>query len=67
MSCPTDALMADARRVLRYLELNKSLGLGYEANQRELDGFSDSNWSTQHSILNFACVFGYEYSDSVAG
>lgn len=37
MSCPTDALMADARRVLRYLELNKSLGLKYEANQHELD------------------------------
>ena len=49
--------MADARRVLRYLELTKSLGLRYEADQRELHGFSDSDWGTRHSTTGYVFMF----------
>ena len=51
MSCPTEALYADALRVLYYLERTKDLGLTYEADSTALHGMTD--WAVKHSNSGF--------------
>jgi hypothetical protein len=53
MSCPTEALYADALRVLYYLERTKDLGLTYEADNTALHGMTDSDWAVKHSTSGF--------------
>ena len=40
---------AEAERVLRYLHRTSDIGLRFEASQRPLHGFSDSDWDIKHS------------------
>ena len=61
------------RRVLGYLFRTKHLGLRYEASERALHGYTDSDWATQHStsgwvfLLNQAAVsWGSRKQKSVA-
>ena len=57
MAFPTDELLRDAYRVLVYLDRTKSLGLRYQADQRDLAGASDSDWDVRHSTTGY--VFNY--------
>jgi hypothetical protein len=57
MSRPTPDLFKDARHVLGYLEKTKSLGLTYARNDKELYGFSDSDWATKHSTSGYVFMF----------
>ena len=49
MAYPTPELLADARRVLAYLDLTRELGLTYEADKAPMRGYSDSDWAVKHS------------------
>jgi len=57
MAFPTSDCLRDAYRVLVYLDRTKHLGLCYEADQRDLNGASDSDWATTHSTTGY--VFNY--------
>eukprot|EP00965_Chrysotila_dentata_P038395 1275760-Pleurochrysis_carterae.AAC.1 len=59
MSCPTQALLDDARRVLMYLYLHRAIGLRYVTLQHDdLHGFSDSDWATRHSTSGYVFLYG---------
>eukprot|EP00965_Chrysotila_dentata_P159538 5270490-Pleurochrysis_carterae.AAC.1 len=59
MSCPTGALLDDARRVLMYLYLHRTVGLRYVTLQHDdLHGFSDSDWATRHSTSGYVFLYG---------
>ena len=73
MSRPTPELLVAAERVLGYLIRTKHIGLRFEASERPLHGYSDSDWATQHStsgwvfMLNQAAVaWGSKKQKSVA-
>ena len=73
MSRPTPQLLEDAYRVLRYLYRTREIGLRYEASQKDLHGYSDSDWATRHStsgwvfLLNQAAIsWGSKKQKSVA-
>ena len=57
VSRPTTALLEDARRVLFYLERTSTLGLTYEADQRAVYGYSDSDWGVKHSTTGWCFVY----------
>ena len=59
--------------MLRYLHRTRDLGLRFEASQRPLHSYSDSDWATRHStsgwcfILNQAAIaWGSKKQKSVA-
>jgi hypothetical protein len=56
MSKPNDGLMADALRVLYYLERTKDLGLIYEGDNIALHGMTNSDWAVKHSTSGFVFV-----------
>ena len=73
MAKPNAAMLEAAMRVLGYLHRTRTLGLRYEATQRPLHGYSDSDWATRHStsgwvfILNQAAIaWGSKKQKSVA-
>jgi len=57
MSCPTEATMTAAERVLRYLDRHRDIGLRYTPDQGDLHGMSDSDWAVKHSTSGW--VFQY--------
>jgi len=73
MGKPTPTLYLAAERVLCYLYRTRELGLRYEATERPLHGYSDSDWAVKHStsgwvfVMNRAAVsWGSKKQKSVA-
>jgi hypothetical protein len=73
MSSPTPELLLAAERVLLYLYRTREIGLRFEASERPLVGYSDSDWATRHStsgwvfMLNQAAVsWGSRKQKSIA-
>ena len=73
MSKPTEDMYREAVRALCYLHRTRTLGLRYEASQRPLHGYSDSDWAVKHStsgwvfVLNQAAIsWGSKKQKSVA-
>jgi hypothetical protein len=73
MSKPTEDLMADALRVLYYLERTKDLGLTYEGEATPLHGMTDASWDVNRSTSGFvfflnkaAIAWGSKKQTSVA-
>eukprot|EP00965_Chrysotila_dentata_P063512 2104715-Pleurochrysis_carterae.AAC.1 len=59
MSCPTSALLDDARRVLMYLYHHRDVGLRYVVMLHDdVHGFSDSDWATRHTTLGYVFIYG---------
>ena len=62
MSKPSPQLMVAAEHVLAYLYRNRDIGLRYKADEKPLEGFTDSDWGVRHStsgyvfMLNHACI-----------
>lgn len=70
---PTPDLLEGAYRCLRYLHHTRDIGLRFEASQRPLHGYSDSDWAVKHStsgwvfVLNQAAIsWGSKKQKSVA-
>ena len=49
MSRPTPALFAAALRVLFYLHRHREIGIRYQASDKRLHGFTDSDWAVRRS------------------
>ena len=57
MGKPTPAMLSEATRVLCYLHRTRHLGLRFTADQRDLEGFSDSDWGVKHSTTGYVFRF----------
>jgi hypothetical protein len=56
--CPTQLLLEDAHRVLRYLVYENTLGLTYDRTDVPLAGMSDSDWAIHRSTTGWAFLLG---------
>ena len=56
MGKPTPELLSAAERVLRYLYRTRDLGLRYEATDKRLHGYSDSDWAERHSTTGWVFI-----------
>eukprot|EP00965_Chrysotila_dentata_P159009 5253075-Pleurochrysis_carterae.AAC.1 len=57
MSCPTDELLAAAKRVLMYLSHHRSIGLRFSRAPGDVAGYSDSDWATRHSSSGYVFMY----------
>jgi hypothetical protein len=57
MSCPSHSLIADAQRVLRYLERTDLLGLTYSYSPEAITGFSDAAYNNGSSAIGWNFQF----------
>ena len=57
MGKPTSAMLAEAVRVLCYLHRTRHLGLTFSPDQRDVEGYSDSDWGVKHSTTGYVFRF----------
>ena len=56
-------MLAEATRVLCYLYRTRHLGLRFTPDQKDVEGFSDSDWDVKHSTSGF--VFKLSQAEAV--
>ena len=57
MSKPTSELLLAAEHVLAYLHRNRDVGLRYQASERPVEGFTDSDWGVRHSTTGYVFMY----------
>ena len=50
-------LLLAAEHVLSYLYRNRDVGLRYEAGEKPIEGYTDSDWGVRHSTTGYVFMY----------
>ena len=57
MAKPSPELLLAAEHVLSYLYRNRDVGLRYEAGEKPIEGYTDSDWGVRHSTTGYVFMY----------